>query len=192
MDIESLREYCISKKNVTESFPFGDDTLVFKTDGKIFALVNLDGDLSINLKCEPALAIELRERYSSVIPGYHMNKKHWNTVYLDGSVPDKEIFSWIDHSYERVTGKSESIYSSHQIASPDIAVVEPAQHFKSSILMKLPKVTCGNKGTGVQICQVNNIYPSGFSGLVIKGERILRIPDHYLHPWRTVKYPIAC
>jgi predicted DNA-binding protein (MmcQ/YjbR family) len=105
MDIESLREYCISKKNVTESFPFGDDTLVFKTDGKIFALVNLEGDLSINLKCEPAFAIELRERYTSVTPGYHMNKKHWNTVQLDGSIPDKEIFSWIDHSYERVTGK---------------------------------------------------------------------------------------
>jgi predicted DNA-binding protein (MmcQ/YjbR family) len=105
MDIESLREYCISKKNATESFPFGDDTLVFKTKGKIFALVNLDGDLSINLKCEPSLAIELRERYASVIPGYHMNKKHWNTVLLDGSIPDKEIFSWIDHSYDRVTGQ---------------------------------------------------------------------------------------
>jgi len=106
MDIESLREFCISKKNVTESFPFGDDTLVFKTDGKIFALVNLEGDLSINLKCEPAFAIELRERYTSVTPGYHMNKKHWNTVQLDGSIPDKEIFSWIDHSYERVRGKN--------------------------------------------------------------------------------------
>jgi predicted DNA-binding protein (MmcQ/YjbR family) len=105
MDIESLREYCISKKNATESFPFGDDTLVFKTQGKIFALVNLDGDLSINLKCEPAFAIELRERHPSVTPGYHMNKKHWNTVQLDGSVPDKEIHTWIDHSYELVTGK---------------------------------------------------------------------------------------
>jgi predicted DNA-binding protein (MmcQ/YjbR family) len=105
MDIESLREFCISKKNVTESFPFGDDTLVFKTDGKIFALVNLEGDLSINLKCEPAFAIELRERYTSVTPGYHMNKKHWNTVQLDGSIPDKEIFSWIDHSYNLIAGK---------------------------------------------------------------------------------------
>ena len=84
MDIESLRDYCISKKNSTESFPFGDDTLVFKTNGKIFALVNLDGELSINLKCDPAFALELRERYSSVTPGYHMNKKHWNTVNLDG------------------------------------------------------------------------------------------------------------
>jgi predicted DNA-binding protein (MmcQ/YjbR family) len=105
MNVEILREYCISKKNVTESFPFGDDTLVFKTGGRIFALVNLDGDLSINLKCNPALAIELRERYSSVIPGYHMNKKHWNTIYLDGSVPDKEVFSWVDHSYDLVLKK---------------------------------------------------------------------------------------
>jgi predicted DNA-binding protein (MmcQ/YjbR family) len=105
MNIETLREYCISKKGATESFPFGDDTLVFKVNGKIFALVNLDGDLSINLKCDPILAIELRERYSSVTPGYHMNKKHWNTVLPDGSVPDKEVFYWIDHSYELVVGK---------------------------------------------------------------------------------------
>ncbi|MCE5347151.1 MAG: MmcQ/YjbR family DNA-binding protein [Bacteroidales bacterium] len=74
MEIETLREYCISKKGVTESFPFGDDTLVFKENGKIFALVNLEGDLSINLKCDPTYAIELRERYSSVTGGYHMNK----------------------------------------------------------------------------------------------------------------------
>jgi len=105
MNIETLRDYCISKKDASESFPFGEDTLVFKTKGKIFALVNLDGDLSINLKCDPALAIELRERFSAVTPGYHMNKKHWNTVMLDGSVPDKEVQSWIDHSYELIAGK---------------------------------------------------------------------------------------
>jgi predicted DNA-binding protein (MmcQ/YjbR family) len=105
MDVISLREYCIKKKNATESFPFGEDTLVFKVNEKIFALVNLDGDLTINLKCEPGYAIELRERHSSVIPGYHMNKKHWNTVLIDGSVPDKEIFSWIDDSYDLVKGK---------------------------------------------------------------------------------------
>ncbi len=105
MDVESIRDYCIIKKDVTESFPFGDDTLVFKTGGKIFALVNLEGDLSINLKCEPSLALELRERYPAVNEGYHMNKKHWNTIHLDGSVPDSEIFSWIDHSYERVASK---------------------------------------------------------------------------------------
>jgi predicted DNA-binding protein (MmcQ/YjbR family) len=105
MDIETLRDYCISKKGSRETFPFGDDTLVFKVKEKIFALVNLDGDLSINLKCDPVLAIDLRERYSSVTPGYHMNKKHWNTVLLDGSVPDKEVFSWIDHSYDLIADK---------------------------------------------------------------------------------------
>ena len=102
MNIESLREYCISKRDVTESFPFGDDTLVFKTHGRIFALVNLEGDLSINLKCDPGLAIELRERYSSVMPGYHMNKKHWNTVIIDGSIPKNEIYKMIDESYSLV------------------------------------------------------------------------------------------
>jgi len=105
MNIETIREYCISKEGVTEGFPFGDDTLVFKSDGKIFALVNLDGDLSINLKCDPELALELRERYPSVTLRYHMNQKHWNPVRLDGSVPDKEIFSWIDHSYRLVSLK---------------------------------------------------------------------------------------
>src|SRR5512137_785077 len=104
MNVESLRDYCLQKAKVTESFPFGDDTLVFKTGGKIFALVNLEGDLSINLKCDPALAIELRERYASVLPGYHMNKKHWNTILVDGTIPDAEIFSWIDHSYNLVAG----------------------------------------------------------------------------------------
>jgi predicted DNA-binding protein (MmcQ/YjbR family) len=102
MNIEILREYCLKKDDVTEGFPFGEDTLVFKVNGKIFALVNLDGALSINLKCDPILAIELRERYSSVTSGYHMNKKHWNTINLDGTVPDKEVFSWIDHSYSLV------------------------------------------------------------------------------------------
>jgi predicted DNA-binding protein (MmcQ/YjbR family) len=105
MNIEILREYCLSKEAVTESFPFGDDTLVFKVDGRIFVLANLEGDLTINLKCDPALAIELRERYSSVIPGYHMNKKHWNTILADGSIPDKEILSWIDHSYSLIKNK---------------------------------------------------------------------------------------
>jgi len=105
MDVEILREYCLAKKGATESFPFGEDTLVFKAKEKIFALVNLDGDLSINLKCDPGLAIELRERFSAVTPGYHMNKKHWNTIILDGTVPDKEVFSWIDHSYDLITGK---------------------------------------------------------------------------------------
>jgi len=108
MNIEILREYCVGKENVTEGFPFGDDTLVFKVNGKIFALANLDGETRINLKCDPEYAIELRERYPCVIPGYHMNKKLWNTIIIDGSVPDKTIKEWIDHSYNLVAGIRES------------------------------------------------------------------------------------
>ncbi len=104
MNIELLREYCILKTDVEECTPFGPDTLVYKVKGKIFALANLDGELSVNLKCEPSLAIELREEYPAVTPGYHMNKKHWNTIMTDGSVPDKLFFSWIDHSYTIVSG----------------------------------------------------------------------------------------
>lgn len=106
MNIETLREYCLTKNNVTESFPFDDVTLVFKVDGKMFVLVNLEGELSLNLKCDPELALELRERYQAVTPGYHMNKKYWNTVSLDGTIPDKLVFSWIDHSYEQVLKKT--------------------------------------------------------------------------------------
>jgi predicted DNA-binding protein (MmcQ/YjbR family) len=102
MDIESIREYCLSKQEVTESFPFGGDTLVFKVLGKMFALMNLQGQLSVNLKCDPEKAIGLREEYSSVLPGYHMNKRYWNTVVLDGSVPDRLLKEWIDHSYNEV------------------------------------------------------------------------------------------
>jgi predicted DNA-binding protein (MmcQ/YjbR family) len=105
MNIESIREYCLSKKNVIECMPFGDDTLVYKVSGKIFILANLDGDLTINLKCDPVFALELRERYTSVIPGYHMNKKYWNTIMIDGFIPDREIFEWIDHSYDLVRNK---------------------------------------------------------------------------------------
>jgi predicted DNA-binding protein (MmcQ/YjbR family) len=102
MNIESVREYCLSKKRVTESLPFGDSTLVFKVFDKMFALVNLDESLSVNLKCDPEKAIELRENYSAVLPGYHMNKTYWNTVMIDGTLPDKLIKEWIDHSYEEV------------------------------------------------------------------------------------------
>ncbi len=99
MDIEAIREFCLTMPETTESFPFDDVTLVFKVGGKMFALLQIEGEVSINLKCSPDLAIELRERYSSVQPGYHMNKTHWNTVLLDGSVADKLIKEWIDHSY---------------------------------------------------------------------------------------------
>ncbi|MDA3892108.1 MAG: MmcQ/YjbR family DNA-binding protein [Salinivirgaceae bacterium] len=102
MNIEELREYCLSKKGVTESFPFDQVTLVFKVMNKMYALTSLDKELSINLKCDPEKAIELRERYSSVQPGYHMHKKHWNTVFVDGLISDTKIKEWIDHSYELV------------------------------------------------------------------------------------------
>lgn len=102
MDIESIREYCLLKPGASESFPFGEDTLVFKVDGKIFALLSLDEDRQINLKCNPDQAIVLREQYDFVIPGYHMNKVHWNTVLLDGRVRQDQLKDWIDHSYRLV------------------------------------------------------------------------------------------
>lgn len=105
MNIESLREYCLSKKGATESFPFDDVTLVFKVCDKMFALTGLDQKLSINLKCDPEKAIELREKYSFVIPGYHMNKTYWNTVLIDNTVPDHLIREWIDNSYKEVVKK---------------------------------------------------------------------------------------
>ena len=102
MNIEEVRSYCLSYRGAIESFPFDDTTLVVKVGGKIFILVNLEGDRSINLKCDPDKAIELRETYPAIIPGYHMNKKHWNTVYLDGSLPDRLIRDMISHSYQLV------------------------------------------------------------------------------------------
>jgi predicted DNA-binding protein (MmcQ/YjbR family) len=101
--IEELSEYCLSKRGTADGFPFDEETLVFKVMGKIFALVPLERiPLQINLKCDPELAIELRERYEAVQPGYHMNKKHWNTISVDGTIHKKLILEWIDHSYKLV------------------------------------------------------------------------------------------
>jgi predicted DNA-binding protein (MmcQ/YjbR family) len=103
MNIEQIRKYCLKKKGVTEEFPFGEETLVFKVSGKIFLLASLETiPLQINLKCDPEKAIELRETYDSVQPGYHMNKKHWNTIIIDGTISGNNIFEWIDESYELV------------------------------------------------------------------------------------------
>ena len=102
MNIESYRKYCLSKKGVTEEFPFGSETLVFKVMGKMFALSSIEDFSSINLKVDPEEGIELREKYDAVKPGYHMNKKHWNTILMDGTVSDKLIKQWIDHSYDLV------------------------------------------------------------------------------------------
>jgi len=87
---------------VEEGMPFGNETLVFKVMGKLFALTNIETFASVNLKCDPEKAVELREQYPSVIPGYHMNKKHWNTVLMDGTISDKLIKEWTKESYELV------------------------------------------------------------------------------------------
>lgn len=106
MNIETLQEYCLSKPEVEETLPFGPDTLVYKVKGKIFLLVGLDNErLQFNVKCDPDLAISLREEYPCVLPGYHMNKKHWNTVVVDGSVSTAQLKEWIDHSYDLVAGR---------------------------------------------------------------------------------------
>jgi predicted DNA-binding protein (MmcQ/YjbR family) len=102
MNIEEIRTYCLNKKEVTEGFPFNDSTLVFKVAGKIFALLNLHVPHTINLKCDPGKAIQLREKYAAVQPGYHMNKKYWNTVSLDDFSEPNLLRKWIDHSYHQV------------------------------------------------------------------------------------------
>ena len=102
MNIEELREYCLSKKGVTENFPFGEETLVFKVAGKIFLLSSLDEANRFNAKCDPERAIELRAEHEEVIPGWHMNKKHWNTVYMDGRLSNKLLREIVDHSYQLV------------------------------------------------------------------------------------------
>jgi predicted DNA-binding protein (MmcQ/YjbR family) len=103
MDLAKFREYCLRRPRATEGTPFGPDTLVFKVGGKIFAITSLDEiPARANLKCDPDLALELRDRYEQVRPGYHMNKKHWNTVEIEAGIPDVEIRKMIDHSYELV------------------------------------------------------------------------------------------
>ena len=103
MDLAQFREYCLSKPRATEGTPFGPDVLVFKVGGKMFALAALDDvPTTVNLKCDPDLALDLRDRYDEVRPGYHMNKKHWNTVEIQGAIPYVELRRMIDHSYDLV------------------------------------------------------------------------------------------
>jgi predicted DNA-binding protein (MmcQ/YjbR family) len=102
LNVEQFRSYCLAKRGVTEEFPFGEETLVYKVMDKMFALAGVTLFESINLKCDPEQAAELREQYPAVLPGYHMNKKHWNTVLIDGSLPDKLVKNWIDNSYNLV------------------------------------------------------------------------------------------
>jgi predicted DNA-binding protein (MmcQ/YjbR family) len=103
MNIENIREFCLSKKGVTESLPFNDTALVFKVGGKMFALLDLSEDSrGITLKCDPELALEQREQYPEVTPAYHFNKRHWNTVELGGTIRESMIYGWIDDSYSLV------------------------------------------------------------------------------------------
>jgi len=106
MGLTQLREYCLGKACATEGMPFGPDVLVFKIGGKMFALAALDEMPTIvNLKCDPDLALELRDRYEQVTPGYHMNKRHWNSVEIEGGLPDAALRKMIDHSYDLVAKK---------------------------------------------------------------------------------------
>jgi len=102
MNIEEFRDYCLAKPGVTEEMPFGPDTLVFKVGGKVFALTDINTFSSINLKCDPERAIALRDQFESIKPGYHMNKKHWNTVVLDSQISNNLLLELIDHSYHLV------------------------------------------------------------------------------------------
>jgi predicted DNA-binding protein (MmcQ/YjbR family) len=104
MHIEFFRQYCIQRPGVEETLPFGPDTLVYKVMGKAFALTGLDDEaFKVNLKCDPERAIELRDTYAGLIlPGWHMNKKHWNTVYFEEGLPEKLLLELIDHSYQLV------------------------------------------------------------------------------------------
>ena len=103
MNVEEFRVYCLAKAGVTEEFPFDETTLVFKVAGKIFAITGLDDpEFKVNLKCDPDRSELLREEYESIRPGWHMNKRHWNTVHVDGSFPDRLFIELIDHSYDLV------------------------------------------------------------------------------------------
>jgi predicted DNA-binding protein (MmcQ/YjbR family) len=102
MNIEEIRDYCISKKGVTESFPFDEVTLVFKVMNKMFALTNIEGELRVNLKCDPEKAIELREEFDFVIPGFHMNKRLWNTIIVNPALKVSQLKGWIDDSYNLI------------------------------------------------------------------------------------------
>jgi len=103
MHIEEFRDYCLAKKGVEETFPFGEQTLVFKVMGKMFALTGLENEVfKVNLKCDPERSIELREEYEDIQPGWHMSKKHWNTVVFEGELEEKMLLELVDHSYDLV------------------------------------------------------------------------------------------
>lgn len=103
MTLEDFRSYCLNKKGVIEDFPFDDRILVFKVGSRMFSLTDIkSSDFAISLKCDPIFAVALREEYAAIKPGYHLNKKHWNTIDIDGSIPENKIYSLIDLSYDLV------------------------------------------------------------------------------------------
>ncbi|WP_426669936.1 MmcQ/YjbR family DNA-binding protein [Mucilaginibacter sp. McL0603] len=102
MNIEEIRDYCLAKSGVTEGLPFGGDTLVFKVGEKLFLLISISDSTNFNVKCDPEWAVELREQHPEIKPGYHMNKKHWNTVSTDGNLTHRQLCEMIDHSYDLV------------------------------------------------------------------------------------------
>jgi predicted DNA-binding protein (MmcQ/YjbR family) len=119
MDAADFRDYCLSKAGATESTPFGPDNLVFKIAGKMFALLAIDEvPPRANLKCDPDLALELRDRYRDVQPGYHMNKKHWNTVVLEGDIPEAHLRTMIDQSFQLVARTTQPLRRSRRKAPP--------------------------------------------------------------------------
>ncbi len=101
-EFDDIRDHCLLQSHVTEEFPFDAHTCVWKVEGKVFALANLDDFSGVTLKCDPEKALELREAYDGVAPGWHANKRHWNTVRAESDVPRERVLEWIDHSYERV------------------------------------------------------------------------------------------
>src|SRR6266481_8499369 len=145
MDLAKFREYCLSKPGAAESTPFGPDVLVFKVGGKMFALAALDEvPPTVNLKCDPDLALELRDRYEQVTAGYHMNKKHWNTVEIESGIPDIELRKMIDHSYELVVSslsKSKRVRNKGGSASPKTMLIKAAKPRKNSNALRRPRST---------------------------------------------------
>ncbi|MBL7809706.1 MAG: MmcQ/YjbR family DNA-binding protein [Saprospiraceae bacterium] len=110
MDIETFRDYCLAKKATSEGFPFGPETLVLKVGGKMFAVTGLDSEeFTVNLKCNPDRAVELREQYPEIRPGWHMNKAHWNTVHFEGGLDSRLLRELIDHSYDLVVASLKKV-----------------------------------------------------------------------------------
>ncbi|AMR25780.1 MmcQ-like protein [Hymenobacter psoromatis] len=119
MNIEEYRDFCLSLPGTTEEMPFGPDTLVFKVGGKIFALTDLQTFASFNVKCDPERAADLRERYDYVLPGFHMNKKHWNTVLVGTGATDAQLREWITHSYQLVVAALPRAVRAELLAAAD-------------------------------------------------------------------------